>query len=143
MIECLIYLVLSRMLDVRTNPLKAEHLSYRTTQGYECNYLQALSNNSLQITYHSVKQIQHYVDRNMYVISYSTNIVIAQESLVEWNDNKLCKDEKKMLQHILKCSWQNLPRKLSQRQIFFVLVLTTAKELFFLGIKLFFFKIGS
>ena len=51
------------------------------------------------------KQIQHYVDRNMYVISYSTNIVIAQESLVEWNDNKFCKDEKKMLQHIVKCSW--------------------------------------
>ena len=43
----------------------------------------------------------------MYVISYSTNIVIAQESLVEWKDNKFCKDEKKMLQHIgiVKCSW--------------------------------------
>ena len=29
------------------------------------------------------------------MISDSTNIVIAQESLVEWNDNRFRKDEKK------------------------------------------------
>ena len=42
----------------------------------------------------------------MNVISYSTNIVIAQESLVEWNDNRFRKNEKKKAAiYILKCSW--------------------------------------
>ena len=46
-------------------------------------------------------KINSKLDRNIRVISDSTNIVIAQESLVEWNDNRFCKDErKKKMQYI-------------------------------------------
>ena len=61
----------------------------------------------------------------MYVISDSTNIVIAQaslESLVEWNNNRFRKDEKKKLFVVCAEGLQLQSRKILLSLVFVVFV---------------------